>query len=107
MSADNNPVIQIDNSEFGKLIDGSQDKFRKHCADKDLGYVMSLRNHIRSVYEVLVKMKDELRDKISQSQVSKDSEEWKTFKGMYVELMKLEEKACVCTEIIKEREMED
>lgn len=94
-------------TEFGTLIDGSAEEFRKHCADKDLGYVSGLRNHIAGAYQTLVKIKEDLMNKIKEESLPEESEEIKTLKGIYVELMKLEEKSCLCVEIIKERELKD
>lgn len=97
-----------DNStELGVLIDGTAEQFREHCKDKDLGYVSSLRNHLAGVYQTFIKMKDDLIKKIKEEQLAEDSEEVKTIKGIYSELMKIEEKSCLCMEIIKERELKD
>lgn len=94
-------------TEFGMLIDGSADDFRQHCVDKNLGYVSGLRNQIAGAYQTLIKMKEDLMSKIKEEKLPEDSEEMKTIKGIYVELMKLEEKSCLCVEIIKERELKD
>lgn len=94
-------------TEFGNLVDGTSEGFKEHCADKDLGYVLSLRNHIIGAYQTLLKMREDLLKKIKEEKLTDDSEEMTTLKGIYVELMKLEEKACLCWEIIKERELKD
>ena len=97
-----------DNStELGVLIDGTSEQFREHCKDKDLGYVSSLRNHLAGVYQTFIKMKDDLIKKIKDENLSEDSEEMNTVKGIYSELMKIEEKSCLCVEILKERELRD
>lgn len=97
-----------DNStELGVLIDGTAEQFREHCKDKDLGYVSSLRNHLAGVYQTFIKMKDDLIKKIKDENLSEDSEEMDTVKGIYSELMKIEEKSCLCAEILKERELRD
>ena len=97
-----------DNStELGALIDGTAEQFREHCKDKDLGYVSSLRNHLAGVYQTFIKMKDDLIKKIKDENLSEDSEEMNTVKGIYSELMKIEEKSCLCVEILKERELRD
>lgn len=94
-------------TELGVLIDGTAEQFRDHCKDKDLGYVSGLKNHLAGVYQTFVKMKDDLIKKVKEEQLSEDSEEMKTIKGIYSELMKVEEKSCLCVEIIKERELKD
>lgn len=94
-------------TEFGLLIDGTAESFREHCADKDLGYVSGLRNHIAGAYQTLVKIKEDLMGKIKEESLPEESDEMRTLKGIYVELMKLEEKSCLCVEIIKERELRD
>lgn len=94
-------------TEFGILVDSTPEKFREHCADKNLGYVSSLRNHIAGAYQTLNKMKEDLVAKVKAENLSEDSEEVATIKGIFVELMKLEEKSCICVEIIKERELKD
>ena len=94
-------------TEFGKLVDSSPEEFREHCADKNLGYISSLRNQIAGAYQTLIKMKEDLISKIKVKKLSESSKEVKTLKGIYNELMKLEEKACICVELIKERELKD
>ena len=94
-------------TEFGMLVDGTPEQFREHCANKNLGYVSSLRNHIAGAFQTLTKMKDDLVEKVKAENLPEDSEEMKTIRGIYVELMKLEEKSCICVEIIKERELKD
>lgn len=99
------PTVQ--KSEFGALIDGTAESFKEHCANKDLGYVKGLKNYIVGAYQTLVKMKEDLIAKVRESSLPEDSEEMKTVRGIYTELMKLEEKSCLCTDIIKERELKD
>lgn len=94
-------------TELGVLIDGTAAQFRDHCKDKDLGYVSGLKNHLAGVYQTFIKMKDDLIKKVKEEQLAEDSEEMKTIKGIYSELMKIEEKSCLCVEIIKERELKD
>ena len=94
-------------TEFGMLVDSTPEEFIKHCADKNLGYVSSLRNYIAGAFQTLSKMKEDLIQKVKSENLSEDSEEMKTVRGIYVELMKLEQKACICVEIIKERELKD
>lgn len=97
----------IEKTEFGTLVDGTPEEFREHCADKNVGYVSSLRNHIAGAYQTLLKMKDDLVGKVKSENLPEDSEEVKTIKGIYNELLKLEEKSCICVEILKERELKD
>ena len=94
-------------TEFGMLVDSTPEEFRKHCEDKNLGYVSSLRNHIAGAFQTLTKMKEDLVEKVMKETLPEDSEEVKTIRGIYVELMKFEEKSCICVEIIKERELKD
>ena len=94
-------------TEFGKLVDSTPEEFREHCADKNLGYVSSLRNHIAGAFQTFTKMKEDLVEKVKKENLPEDSEEMKTIRGIYVELMKLEQKSCICVEIIKERELKD
>lgn len=94
-------------TELGVLIDGTAEQFRDHCKDKDLGYVSGLKNHLAGVYQTFIKMKDDLIKKVKEEHLAEDSEEMKTIKGIYSELMKIEEKSCLCVEIIKERELKD
>lgn len=94
-------------SEIGKLIDGNSESFREHCADKDLGYVNSLRNHLAGIYQMFVKMKDDLIKKVKEQNLSEDSEECHTIEKIYSEMMKVEEKAALCVVISKERELKD
>ena len=94
---------RIENSEFGNLIDGSLDDFLSHCKDKNLGYVMSLKNSIAGSYQTLLKVRESLIDKIKQEDLKENSEEMQTLKGVYLEIMRLEEKACACADIIKEK----
>ena len=94
-------------TEFGMLVDSTPEEFREHCADKNLGYVSSLRNHIAGAFQTLTKMKEDLVTKVKEENLTEDSEEMKTIKGIYSELMKLEQKSCICVEIIKERELKD
>ena len=52
-------------------------------------------------------MKDDLMDKINDEGLSKDSEEMMTLKGIYGNLIKLEQKSTICAEICKERALKD
>lgn len=92
-------------TEFGMLVDSTPEEFREHCADKDLGYVSSLRNYIAGAFQTLTKIKEDLMEKVKKENLPEDSEEMKTIKGIYAELLKLEHKSCICVEIIKEREL--
>ena len=94
-------------TEFGTLVDSTPEEFREHCVGKNLGYVSSLRNQIAGAFQTFTKMKEDLVEKVKRENLPEDSEEIKTIKGIYAELMKLEEKACICAEIIKERELKD
>ena len=94
-------------TDFGKLMDSSEEDFKAHCADKSVGYVSSLRNYIAGAYQTLVKMKDDLKEKIKTEGLSEDSEEMMTIKGIYANLIKLEQKATICAEICKERALKD
>lgn len=94
-------------TEFGMLVDSTPEEFIEHCAGKNLGYVSSLRNYIAGAFQTFTKMKDDLVNKVKAENLPEDSEEMKTIHGIYVELMKLEEKSCICVEIIKERELKD
>lgn len=97
----------IEKTEFGKLVDSTPEEFKEHCADKNLGYVSSLRNYIAGAFQVLTKMKEDLVAKVKEESLPEDGEEMKTIKGIYAELLKLEQKSCICVEIIKERELKD
>lgn len=94
-------------TEFGMLVDSTPEEFREHCADKNLGYVSSLRNQLAGAYQTFTKMKEDLVEKVKRENLPEDSEEMNTVKGIYAELMKLEQKSCICVEIIKERELKD
>lgn len=96
-----------DKTEFGALVDSTAEDFRAHCANKNLGYVSSLRNHIAGAFQTFTKMKDDLVEKVKNENLSEDSDEVKTIRGIYVELMKLEEKSCICVEIMNERKLKD
>lgn len=97
----------IEKTEFGILVDSTPEEFREHCANKNLGYVSSLRNYIAGAYQTLTKMKEDLVEKVKTNNLSNDSEEMNTIRGIYSELLKLEQKSCICVEIIKERELKD
>lgn len=97
----------IEKTEFGALVDSTPEEFKEHCADKSLGYVSSLRNYIAAAFQTFTKMKEELVEKIMKESLPEDSEEVKTVRGIYAELFKLEQKSCICVEIIKERELKD
>ena len=97
----------IEKTEFGTLVDSTPEEFREHCTDKSLGYVSSLRNYIAGAFQTLTKMKEDLVEKIMKESLPEDSEEVKTIRGIYAELFKLEQKSCICVEIIKERELKD
>lgn len=94
-------------TEFGKLVDGTPEEFREHCADKSLGYVSSLRNYIAGAFQTFTKMKEDLVAKVKKENLPEDSKEIETIKGIYAELMKLEQKSIICVEIIKERGLKD
>ena len=94
-------------TEFGMLVDSTPEEFREHCADKNLGYVSSLRNHLAGAFQTFTKMKEDLVEKVRNEKLPEDSAEMKTIQGIYAELMKIEEKSCICVEIIKERELKD
>lgn len=97
----------VEKTEFGVLVDCSAEDFKKHCADKNVGYVTSLRNYIAGAYQTLTEMRKDLIEKVKTNNLGEDSEEVKTIMGIFNELFKLEEKALLCTEIISERQLED
>ena len=86
---------------FSQLVDGSVEDFKAYCADKDLGYVMSLHNQIVSSYSSAVAIKNKLLELVKQK--GEDSEEANTLKGVYAVLLRLEHKAMACVEIERER----
>ena len=94
-------------TEFGILVDSTPEEFREHCADKNLGYISSLRNQLAGAFQTFTKMKEDLVEKVKKENLPEDSEEMNTIKGIYSELLKLEQKSCICVEIIKERELKD
>lgn len=94
-------------TEFGALVDSTDVEFLEHCADKNVGYVSSLRNQIAGAYQTLLRMKDDLMAKVKAESLGEDSEEIQTIKGIYNELLKLEHKSCLCVGILKERELKD
>lgn len=94
-------------TEFGKLVDSTPEEFREHCADKNAGYISSLRNHLAGSFQVFTKMKESLVEKVKKENLPESSEEVKTIRGIYAELMKIEQKSCICVEILKERELKD
>lgn len=96
----------IEQTEFGKLVDSTPEEFREHCADKNLGYVSSLRNYLAGAFQTLTKMKEDLVEKVKKEKLPEDSEEMKTIRGIYAELMKIEQKSCICVEILKERQVD-
>ena len=94
-------------TEFGVLVDCSDEEFKKHCEGKNIGYVTSLRNHIAGVYQTFVEMKKDLIEKVKADNLGEDSEEVKTIKGIFAELLKLEHKALLCNEIINGLQLSD
>lgn len=97
----------IEKTEFGTLVDSTPEEFREHFVGKDLGYVSSVRNYLAGAYQTFIKMKEDLIKKVKDEKLPEDSDEVKTIKGIYAELMKIEQKSCICVEIIKERELRD
>lgn len=93
-------------TRFAELVDCPDKEFSEYLEDKNVGYVQSLRNFISANYQVFTEMRRDLVEKISAENLSQDSEEYKTLQGVYVEMMKLEQKATICVEWIKSHSIE-
>ena len=96
----------IEQTKFAELVDCPDKEFSEYLEDKNVGYVQSLRNFISANYQVFTEMRRDLVEKISAENLSQDSEEYKTLQGIYVEMMKLEQKATICVEWIKSHSIE-
>ncbi len=92
-------------SELETLIDGSQEDFLEWLDDKDLGYVSSVKNHLGGIYEVFIRVKNDLIERIKKQETSQ--QEIEMLKKVYNEMMKVEEKAALCHMVMKERNLEN
>jgi hypothetical protein len=106
----------MSNSEeitLGQLIDGTEDEFRYHIADKDLGYVKSLYTLLSSTYDQLVEMKDGLKSKFTKTYspacipTNEEVEIHNTIQGLFNKMLRVEMLSMILVEEIKKREMKD
>lgn len=91
-------------SELGQLIDCTEEEFRKFCEDKDLGYISSFHNLMVQTFNEVQKIKDELVQKMTKSEV-RNADEQNALNGLYSKLMRIEQRVFILRELIKSREL--
>ena len=93
------------NSDFSYLIDGTEEEFRQHCVDKDLGYIKSFHNLLVQTFNEVKKVKDDLVAYMGAKPESERTEEEKrVLNGLYSKLLRVEQRVFILREIIKVRE---
>lgn len=85
---------------LSELIDGSVDNFKEFLADKDLGFVKSLKTQLSSIYYSLNKAKDDIIAKSKKTDgVNEEYNQCvNTVKGLVVKMMKIEELVLILKE---------
>jgi hypothetical protein len=90
-------------SEVGKVIDSSREEFEAFCKDKNLGYIIGLRNYFTIMYDNLSGMR---RDLVKKAEEGKEpTEMYNTIMGLYAEMFKVEEKVIMLNVMIENRKI--
>lgn len=92
-------------TEFGQLIDCTEEEFKEYCADKDVGYLSSFHNLMVQMFNEVQGIKDELVSKIAkESRVREQTAEEKSvLEGLYSKMMRIEQRVFILRDLIKSR----
>lgn len=82
---------------FGDLVDSSDDNFKSHFKDKDLGYCLNVKKLFNLGYDQLIKIKDDLTESKQTDEVSSHLE------AVIFNMAMLEHKAILLNKEIEER----
>lgn len=91
--------------DFGQLIDCTEEEFRKHFDDKDLGYVQSLHNLMVQTFNQVQEVKDAVVEKLKNNPAEQTEENKNILNGLYSKLFRVEQRVFILRELIKSREL--
>ena len=81
----------------------SEEELITFCLDKDLGYVMGLKNLLQILFNRMLSVKEDLVDLLIKE--PSNDEAIKVLNGVYSEMFKLEQKSFILGEIISQRQI--
>ena len=92
-------------TEFGQLVDCTEDEFKKYCEDKDVGYLSSFHNLMVQMYNEVQGIKDELVRKIAKDSHTREQapEEKFILEGLYSKMLRIEQRVFILRDLIKDR----
>ena len=92
-------------TEFGQLIDCTEEEFKKYCEDKDVGYLSSFHNLMVQMFNEVQGIKDELVRKLVKDSHSREQtpEEKSVLEGLYSKMLRIEQRVFILRDLIKDR----
>lgn len=92
-------------TEFGQLIDCTEEEFKEYCADKDVGYLSSFHNLMVQMFNEVQSIKDDLVSKIAKDSRVREqtAEEKSVLEGLYSKMLRIEQRVFILRDIIKSR----
>lgn len=84
---------------LGVLIDCTDNEFKSHCSDKNVGYCLNLSVLLKLTYEQLLNIKNDLLKLDSKEGDEVDT----TLKSVYVQMGKVEHKVLLLNQVIKDK----
>ena len=87
-------------SEFGKLIEGTEEDFKSFCSDKDLGYLSSFHNFLVMTYNQLQEMKNDLVKKMKKEGQTEEAKI--VLEGLYDKLFRVEARVFIVRDIVED-----
>ena len=92
-------------TEFGQLIDCTEEEFKKYCEDKDVGYLSSFHNLMVQMFNEVQGIKDELVRKIAKDSHTREQtpEEKSVLEGLYSKMLRIEQRVFILRDLIKDR----
>lgn len=95
--------MELKDNEFSALIDGSEQSFREHLSDKNVGYLNNLHNLLVSVYNQLLQMDKDLVEKTAKLPEGEEKQiHLETIKGLISKMLRVEQRVFIIREAIKD-----
>lgn len=92
-------------TELGRLIDCTEEQFLDFCKSKDVGYLSSFHNLMVQTYNEVQHIKNELVEKMATYEIATTEDSTKTLEGLYLKLMRIEQRVFMLKGLIKDRSL--
>lgn len=92
---------------IGDAIDLSEEEFKEFISDKNVGYLLSLKNLLLVTYSQVCDIKDDLVNKFKKHPSLLTEENKVTLNGIYHKLMAIEYKVIILNEFLDTRTLEN